>query len=178
VRQGLFDSLLLRPLSALAQVVIMNMAFRRIGRVVQNGVIYVVALFVADVHWTPLTAVFAVLAPVVGAVFFGALFVAGATVAFWWVESGEVANAFTYGGRDFTSYPVTLYGGAFRAVFAFALGFAFVAYYPALALLDLPDPLGLPGWLRWCSPVAAALAACLAALFWRRGVRTYRSTGS
>ncbi|WP_035280051.1 ABC transporter permease [Actinokineospora spheciospongiae] len=178
VRSGQFDSLLLRPLSTLAQLVAVNFAFRRVGRVVQGLVLYVVALAVAGVHWTLGAAVLAVVAPLVGGVFFGSLFVAGATVAFWWIESGEVANAFTYGGRDFTSYPVTMFGGWFRDLFAIALGFAFVAYLPALALLDRPDPLGLPDWLRWCSPVVALVAACLAALFWRVGVRNYRSTGS
>ena len=41
--------------------------------------------------------------PLAAAVFFGAIFVASATVAFRWIESGELANSLTYGGRDFTS---------------------------------------------------------------------------
>ncbi|MGQ0838738.1 ABC transporter permease [Actinokineospora sp.] len=178
VRSGLFDSLLLRPLSALGQLLAVNFAPRRIGRAVQGIALYVVALAVADIDWDIARVVLAVLAPVAGAVFFGSLFVAGGTVAFWWVESGEVSNAFTYGGRDFTSYPVTMYGDWFRDLFALALGFGFVAYLPALALLGRSDPLGVPDWLRWCSPLTALIAAGIAALFWRTGVRHYRSTGS
>ena len=178
VRGGLFDAVLLRPLSALGQLLAMDLSARRAGRVVQGLAIYVLALVVAPVAWSPAAAVFAVLAPLSAAVFFGAIFVGGATVAFWWIESGEFANAFTYGGRDFTSYPMTVFGGLFRRVFAYALGFAFVAYLPALALLGRSDPLGVPDWLRWCSPLVAMLAAGLAALFWRTGIRHYRSTGS
>lgn len=178
VRTGLFDTLLLRPLSSLAQLLAVNFALRRVGRVVQGVALYAVALAVADVRWDPAKVLLAVTAPISGAVLFGCLFVAGATVAFWWVESGEVANAFTYGGRDFTSYPTTMFGDWFRDLFALALGFAFVAYLPALALLGRSDPLGLPDWLRWCSPAVSLIAACLAALFWRLGVRHYRSTGS
>lgn len=178
VRTGLFDAVLARPLSALGQLLAMDFAPRRIGRALLGLALYVVALSVAPVVWTPWTALLAVVAPLAGAVFFGAIFVAGATVAFWWIESGEIANAFTYGGRDFTSYPATVFGGLFRRIFAFGLGFAFVSYLPALALLDLSDPLGVPDWLRWCSPLVAALAAGLAALFWRTGIRHYRSTGS
>lgn len=178
VRTGLFDAVLVRPLSALGQLIAIDFVPRRVGRVLQGLAIYVVALVVAEIDWTVGRAVFAVLAPLAGALFFASLFVAGSTVAFWWIESGELANAFTYGGRDFTSYPVTMYGDWFRKLFAFGLGFAFVAYLPALALLGRADPLGTPGWLHWCSPLAALLAAFVAALLWRTGIRHYRSTGS
>lgn len=178
VRTGLFDTVLLRPLSALGQLVVLDFQPRRIGRVVQGLLLYGVALAVAGIAWTPGRVLLAGLAPVAGAVFFSALFVAGSTVAFWWIESGEVANAFTYGGRDFTSYPITMYGEWFRKLFAFGLGFAFVAYLPALALLGRTDPLGTPSWLHWCSPVTALLAAAGAGWLWRTGIRHYRSTGS
>jgi ABC-2 type transport system permease protein len=119
-----------------------------------------------------------VVAPIAGAVFFGAIFVATATLAFWWIESGEASAIVTYGGRDFTGYPTSIFGGWFRRVFAYALGMAFVAYYPALALLGVPDPLGLPAWAGWAAPAVAPVAAMAAGLVWRTGVRHYRSTGS
>ncbi|HYQ65435.1 ABC transporter permease [Actinophytocola sp.] len=178
VRSGLFDAVLLRPLSSLGQLVAMDFAPRRVGRAVQGTAIYILALTIAPVRWSVPVALLVVLAPVAGAVFFGAIFVAGATVAFWWIDSGEVANAFTYGGKDAAAYPVTVFGGLFRRIFVYGLGFAFVAYLPALAMLGRPDPLGTPGWLRWCSPVTALLVAAVAGLFWRTGVRHYRSTGS
>jgi ABC-2 type transport system permease protein len=178
VRTGLFDAVLVRPLSSLGQLLAMDFAPRRIGRAVQGLAIYGIALAAAPVDWWPGAVLLAVLAPLAGAAFFGSLFVAGATVAFWWIESGELAFAFTYGGKDFSMYPATVFGGFFRRLFAYGLGFAFVAYLPALALLDRPDPLGVPAWLHWCSPLTALLAAGLAALFWRTGVRHYRSTGS
>ena len=40
------------------------------------------------------------------------------------------------------------------------------------------SPFGLPGWVVWCSPAVALVAALLAAAIWRFGVRHYRSTGS
>ncbi|WP_018684702.1 ABC transporter permease [Actinokineospora enzanensis] len=178
IRRGVFDSLLLRPLSALGQLMAVTFALRRVGRAVLGLTLYTVALCVADIDWDIPRLLFAIVVPFTGAAFFCSLFVAGATVAFWWIESGEVANAFTYGGRDFTSYPSNMYGGWFRDLFTLGLGFGFVAYFPALALTGQPDPLGVPGWLHWCSPLVTLAAMCLAAVFWRFGVRHYRSTGS
>ena len=178
VRMGLLDAVLIRPLSALGQLLALDFTIRRAARVVISLGVFGVAASRVGVDWTPARAALAVLAVVGGAAFFGAVFVATATVAFWWIDSGEFANGFTYGGRDFTSYPITVYSGFFRRVFAYGLGFGFVAYHPTLGLLGRPDPLGLPAWMAWSTPAVAAAACGLAALAWRSGVRHYRSTGS
>lgn len=178
IRMGTLDGMMVRPLALLPQLLAMDVGFRRLGRIAYAAAVLGVALSTADIVWTPARVLLALFAPLAGAAFFCAYFVATATVAFWWVESGELANALTYGGRDFTSYPVTVYSGWFRKIFAFGLGFAFVAYYPGLALLGRPDPLGGPAWLGWACALVAPGAIAVAAAFWRVGVRQYRSTGS
>lgn len=178
VRVGLMDAVLVRPLSVLGQLLSVDFALRRISRVIVAGTIYGVALARAPLELDPARGALVVVAPLAGAVLFGSIFVATATVAFWWIDSGEFANGVTYGGRDFTAYPITVYDWAFRLVFAYGLGFAFVAYYPALALFGRPDPLGAPALLAWSSPAVAAVAVLLAVLVWRIGIRHYRSTGS
>lgn len=178
VRLGMLDILLIRPLRALPQLLLGEVSPRRIGRVGFGVVVYVVALALAPIEWTPARLGLALLAPVAGAGFYGAVFVATSTVAFWWIESGELAHSLTYGGRDVASYPMTIYGDLFRRVFGLGLGFAFVAYHPALVLLGRTDPLGLPGWAGWVSPAVAAPAVVVAWLCWRTGIRHYRSTGS
>lgn len=178
VRTGTLDTVLIRPLGVLPQLLALDFGVRRLGRLVYAVAILVTALITAGISWTPAKAALVVLAPVVGAVFFSSVFVATATVAFWWIESGELASTVTYGGRDFSTYPVTVYGGWFRKLFAYGIGFGFVAYYPGLIILGRADPLGLPAWTGWLSPLTALAAAGLAALVWRTGVRHYRSTGS
>ena len=178
VRTGLLDAVLVRPLSVLGQLVALDFSVRRVARIAVSLTVLMLALARLDLDWTPARVAILVLAPLVGAVYFSALFVATAAVAFWWIESGEFANAFTYGGRDFASYPMTVYGGLFRRLFAYSLGFAFVSYFPALALLGRPDPLGMPGWVSWSGPAVALAASAVAGLIWRTGIRHYRSTGS
>ena len=61
---------------------------------------------------------------------------------------------------------------------AFVVPGAFVAYYPALAILGKPDPLGLHPLLPYSAPVVAVLTAGVAALIWRAGLRHYVGTAS
>lgn len=178
VRTGLLDAVLVRPLGVLTQLTALDVAPRRVGRLVFGLIMLVLAVGYAGVPITPRTLALLVMTPIAGAVIFSAVFVATASVAFWWIESGEIANGLTYGGLAFTQHPITIYGPALRRIFAYAVGFAFVAYYPALALLERSDPLGGPAFLAYAAPLIATATAAAAALLWRTGVRHYRSTGS
>jgi len=178
VRTGLLDAVLIRPLGALPQLLLMDLPLRKVSRALFGLAVLVVAVHRAGIDWTPARVALVIVAPIAGVLFFASIFVATATLSFFWIDSGALANAVTYGGRDFTSYPITVYGGWFRALFAYGLGFAFVSYHPALALLGRADPLGLPGWVGWTAPGVALLAVAAAAAAWRFGIRHYRSTGS
>lgn len=178
VRTGLLDAVLIRPRRVLPQLLVLDFQFRRIGRVVFGATVLTVAAASAGIDWTWWRVALIITVPLAGAVYFCGVFVMTASVAFWWIESGEFANGFTYGGKEFTSYPINIYEGFFRNLFAFGLGFGFIAYYPALLILGEPDPLGLPGWLGLGAYPVAALVAGLAALVWHTGIRHYKGTGS
>jgi ABC-2 type transport system permease protein len=178
IRTGTFDVLLLRPLGTLAQMMASDLHLRKIGRVVGGVAALVYALSHNDIAWSPFTAALVVVAPVSGAVIFAAVWVAANSICFWVVDGQELANTVTYGSNAFTSYPATVYGPWLRRFFAFVIPGAFVAYYPGLALLGRPDPLGGPALLGWISPLVAAAAAVVAGLVWRTAVRHYRGTGS
>jgi ABC-2 type transport system permease protein len=113
-----------------------------------------------------------------GVVIYGSVWVAGATLAFWTTEGGEFTNAFTYGGNFLTQYPINIYSAWARRFLAYAIPMAFVCYFPALYILGKPDALGLPSFLRFASPLVAAVTAVVAGAIWRLAVRHYRSTGS
>jgi ABC-2 type transport system permease protein len=149
---------------------------RRLGRLGQATVVFGWAC--AFVDWTPDRAVVAGLMVVSGAAIFTALFIGFACIQFWTTESAEVANAFTYGGNAATSYPLTIFPSEVVKAMTFVLPIAFVNWYPALYVLGRDDRLGYPLWVQWLSPLVAALLVGAAALVWRAGVRSYRSTGS
>jgi ABC-2 type transport system permease protein len=118
------------------------------------------------------------MALVTGPLIFGSVWVIAIAHVFWTVETGEVANSFTYGGSFVASYPINLFTGWLRDLLAFVIPMAFVAYYPALFILGRPDPIGLPPFTPLLSPAVALCLLVLARAVWRTGVRHYRGTGS
>jgi len=177
VRQGTLDIFLVRPLSVLGQLVTADLQLRRLGRLALSLGVLVTALHRAGVDWTPARAALVLLTPVCGAVIFSALWVAASSVTFWLVEGTEFANAVTYGGNYMAQWPFSVFNLALARFFTFVLPTGFVAYLPAVAILGRPEPTGLPSWLAWGTPVAAAWAVLLAALAWRTGLRRYVGAG-
>lgn len=177
VRAGSFDVLMLRPLSPLVQLAVGEVQLRRFGRVGMAAVALALALSGVDIHWTPARAGLLVLAPLAGTVVFGAFFVASGALSFWLVEGSEVGNALSYGSGYLSQWPVDVLGPLLGRVFTFLVPAAFTAYLPVVALLGRDLPLGLPAWLPWATPLAAAWAAAVAGLLWRAGVRHYTGAG-
>lgn len=178
IRSGRLDSLLLRPRPVLVQLVATDVDVRSVGKVVQAAVVLTLAMVSAGVDWTLARVVLLIVAVIAGSVLYAAVWVTGCSITFWLVDSREVANAFTYGGRQFSSYPLGIYGEWLRNLFRLVVPLAFTAYYPAIGLLGREDPLGGPSWLAWMGPVAAVGAWLVAALVWRTGIRAYRSVGA
>jgi ABC-2 type transport system permease protein len=176
IRMGRLDAMLVKPLPLLTQVCADEFALRRIARVLQAVVVLAVASFF--VVWSASKVLVTLSMLVSSSVIFFAVFIGFACIQFWTIDASEVANAFTYGGNTITQYPMTIYPREVVTGLTYLLPLAFVNWYPALYVLDKPDPHGFPDWLRFASPLAAVLLSLVAAYVWRRGVRHYASTGS
>ncbi|MFJ7202854.1 ABC transporter permease [Streptomyces sp. NPDC098789] len=178
IRDGSLDTMLVRPVPVLAQVAADRFALRRLGRVVQGLGVLGWAVSALDVDWTPVRVLLLPVMVLAGAAIFGAVMVAGAAFQFVAGDAAEVQNSFTYGGNTMLQYPPTVFGKELLRGVTFVVPLAFVNWLPALYVLGRPDPLGLPGWLAFVSPLVAGLVLVPASLAWRAGLRSYRSTGS
>lgn len=178
IREGTFDVVLVRPRGTLLQVIASDFALRRLGKAVQGLLVFGFALGGLDLDWNAGRVAMVGVMLVAGAFIFAAVWIAGATIAFWTVDGGEFTNAFTYGGNFMTQYPISIYGDWVRRFLAYLVPMAFVCYFPSLYVLDKPDPLGLPRALQFLSPVVAVVACALAGIVWKLAVRRYRSVGS
>lgn len=178
IRDGSLDTMLVRPVPVLAQVAADRFALRRCGRIGQGLGVLVWAVVVLDVDWTVGKALLVPVMVTAGAVIFGAVMVAGAAFQFAAGDAAEVVNSFTYGGCTMLEYPPTVFAKELLRGVTFVVPLAFVNWLPALYVLGRPDPLGLPGWVAYLSPLVAFAVCVPAALAWRAGLRSYRSTGS
>ena len=178
IRLGTFDRVLTRPVGTFTQVLASDIQIRRLGRIAQGVAAFAIALGWLQIDWTIAKVAVAILALVSGTVIFCAIWVIGASITFWTVETSEVTNVFTYGGSELVSWPMPIYADGLRRFFTFVVPLAFVTYLPALYILDRPDPLGLPPVLQLCSPIVAVAFLLVARVCWALGVRHYQGTGS
>jgi ABC-2 type transport system permease protein len=106
VRIGSFDQMLLRPVNLIAQIFGSQFILRRLGRIIQGSIILLIALTQLDIQWTAIKITMIPIVFVSLVIFFGGLFIIGATLSFWTIESLEVVNLFTYGGTEMIQYPM------------------------------------------------------------------------
>jgi ABC-2 type transport system permease protein len=178
VRTGAFDRVLLRPRSAALQLIGYEIRLSRVGRMLQGLAVVVLATRLAPIDWDLAAVAIAVWAVAGGVALFAGILVLQATLSFWTVEGLEVVNVLTYGGVQAAQYPLSIYAGWFRKVLTFGVPLACVAYYPVLAILKRPDPLGAPDWILPLTPMAGFVFLALSFLAWRAGMARYASTGS
>jgi ABC-2 type transport system permease protein len=177
IRTGTLEVFLVRPQPVLAQIVSSDVQLRRFGGGIVGAGTVGVALALNRIEWTPAHIALLVLTPLTGALLFAALFVAAGALQFWLVDAAEITSSFTYGANYAAEYSAAIFPLPLRLLFAFAVPASFAAYLPTAAVLGLTGPAWAPGWLGWWTPAAAALAWCLALLFWRRGLRHYSGAG-
>ncbi len=162
IRRGEFDRVLLRPVGLTQGLLAFGIALK----------------LLPGLTWTPLKLVLMPIGIVSGAVVFTAILLLGATLCFWTVETTELTNILTYGGREMLSYPLTIYNSGLQRFFLFVIPLAFCSYIPVCYLLGRGLPFGLPGGLAFASPLVALVFALASGAIWRFGVNHYQSTGS
>jgi ABC-2 type transport system permease protein len=178
VKNGEFDRVLLRPRATSLQVAGHELRLAPIGRLAQGVLVFAIGVWLTPKSWS--SADVAIVAFAIGggvAIFYG-LLILQATLAFWTVESLEVANIVTYGGMEAGQYPLDVYAGWFRNVMLFVVPIGCVSYLPLTAVLGRPNSVGAPAWVCAASPLVGWAFLGLSLWVWGFGVRRYASTGS
>ena len=154
IRKGGLDQLLLRPVNIFIQVLGGGLAWRRGGKVIIGIGILAYSFQEASITWTVTKIIYLPFIIMGLILFFGGLYVIGATITFWTIESIEMVNVLTYGGVYTISHPMHIYPDWLRRFFTYILPAAFLNYYPALYYFGKPDPFNLPGFAAFLAPIA------------------------
>jgi ABC-2 type transport system permease protein len=178
VKTGEFDRLLLRPRATPLQLLGYELRLTRLGRFLQGALVLAIAVGLLKLSWgvREITLLFSTVAG--GVAFFLGLVVLQATLAFWTVESLEVANTLTYGGVTAAQYPIEIYSKWLREFFTFVVPLSCVAYFPIVGILGINDPLGAARWFLYTSPLFGFVFLGISLIIWHLGERHYTSTGS
>ena len=175
VKTGDFDRLLVRPRSTALQLMGYELRATRIGRLAQGMIAWAIGVYMLDLSLSVgawLTLLFGVVG---GVALFSGILVLQATLAFWTVESLEIANTLTYGGVEAAQYPMDIYARWFRNFLTYVVPLAAISYYPVSSALGRP---GAEAWWVRVTPAFGFLFLAMALWVWRFGIRRYTSAGS
>ncbi len=177
IRTGGFDTMLVRPRRLLTQVMLSEADPRRIGTVAVGVTALAVANHLLGLEWTAAKLLLLLWSMAGTVCLMMGLFLLEAVICFVSVQSIEMVNILTYGGRQTCQYPVDIFPDFIRLLFTFVVPVALCLQYPISAVLGRPMAADCPGILLWLCPLAGPLFFLLIGMLWCAGVRRYRSTG-
>lgn len=173
IQNGEFDRVMTRPRNEILQILGMKIDISRTGRLLQAVVILVYAIPNCGVAWSFDKIGVLVLMIIGGISFFSGLFMIYAGISFFTIQGLEFMNVLTDGGREFGTYPLSIYGEGYLKFFTYIIPMACFQYYPFLYLINKSDNI-----VYGILPLACIVFIVPCYMIWRYGVKRYRSTGS
>lgn len=173
ILSGKFDTLLIRPASALVQVMLQKVDFKRLGMVAQALAVGIWGLqrcsFVNNSIYFYLALL--LLASVIINMQISIIL---AAVAFWTGKNEDIIVLGHYSTRAAAGYPATIYNSIFRHILTFVVPFFSLSYYPLLYYTGRSDNV-----LYLLAPIFGIIAMTPITYFiWGSGIKRYSSTGT
>jgi ABC-type uncharacterized transport system, permease component len=173
VKNGTFDRVLTRPRNEILQVLGNHFELTRIGRMIQALIVFVYGITHAGIEWSLMKTLTLSFMIIGGTTIFCGIFLLYAAFSFFTMEGLEVVNILTDGARQYGQYPVDVYGDRIRTFCTCVIPYALAQYYPLRYLTGRSD-----NWFLGFLPLMAGVFLIPCYLFWRIGVKRYKSSGS
>ncbi|SCG82797.1 ABC-2 type transport system permease protein [Proteiniborus sp. DW1] len=173
VLSGKFDTLLIRPASALIQVMLQKVDLKRIGMVVQALAVGIWGLqrcsFIDNSIYIYLPLL--LIASVVVNTQIGIIL---AAVAFWTGKNEDIVILGHYSSRTAAQYPASIYNKLFSSILTFIIPFFSVSYYPLVYYTGRSE-----NTFYLFAPLLAVVAMTpITYVIWSAGIKRYSSTGT
>ena len=174
VKSGILDQMMVRPRSIIFQTICSDFQANKIGRLTEAIILVVYGIVKVNIDWT-LYKVLVFILMIIGInLLFAALLILKAAFCFWTIEGMELMNILQEGGRDLSSYPISIYKDWFAKFFTYIVPFGMCNYFPLMYLLDKE---GAKFWYG-LAPIATIPFLLLMLGIWSIGLKNYKSTGS
>jgi ABC-2 type transport system permease protein len=173
VWSGDFDKMLVRPVSPIIQVLSSKVGFNGAGNIVTGFTLMGIAIANVPVHWTPGRALMLVILVISASTIRVALNLATASTGFFFRNPWSMVSMFVHQLGELAKYPITIYAVAIQALVVVVVPFAFVSFFPTAYIFEVDafSPAGL------LTPLVAVYCVVMAVLIFRRGLRSYESSG-
>lgn len=101
-----------------------------------------------------------------------------AATSFFTINENPLIDFLLFDMKRFIDYPITIFPRIIQILLTFILPYAFINFYPAVAILGKEMPSGYPRVLSYASPVIGILVFTLSIHLWNFGLKQYKSSGS
>ena len=173
ISNGKFDIMLIRPAPILLQIIGEIIEIKKLGRAVLAIIILAVVISKNPILWS-LDKIITILLMIIGTVIiYSGLFIIKAAICFYTTSSLEIMNIFTDGARDLTQYPLSIYKKVVLKFFTYVIPLALVNLYPFLYIIERSDNRSYI-----FAPIITILYLMPCYIFWKIGLKKYKSTGS
>ena len=173
VRNSEFDRIMVRPRNEIFLLLAGNFDAMVLSRIIPGVIILIYAVSVGNVVWAADKIFTYVMMIIAGIIMFSSLFMIYAALCFFTLEGLEFMNVLTHGGRNFGQYPFVIYGEPILKFFTFIIPHALFQYYPLMYVLGKTT-----NKFYMFTPFIAMLFVIPSYMFWRFGVKKYKSNGS
>lgn len=177
VRRGEFDRYLVRPLSPLLQVLCERVHVSIVGDLIGGIALFVAAAALVTVNWTPAALLYLLLALIGGALVELALRVLFSALSFRFLSATAFMAVLDTVFSNFSNYPLKIFGNVLEFLLTFGLPLAFMAYFPAVVLLDRTSELSVNPIFAYAAPLAGIVWLFVALRFFHYEMRHYKSAG-
>jgi len=175
VSDGTFDEYLTRPISPFLLFIGKNTQFGYLGHMTISAVVLGISIIQMDI----VVNIGMLLVMVLGAVMIqAAITIVPACLAFVFIKTDQLSYMLLGSFREYIMYPITIYPSFIRLALTVVVPMAFINYFPAIYLMGKDSGGVFFGYIPVIVVFVGILAAGVCVLFWKLGLRSYKSSGS
>lgn len=178
VRSGSFDRFILRPRGLLFQIIFVNSDwFAALGHGGLGVTLFLISAWKVGINWSLTNSLYYIFTIAGGILIQGAIFLTLATLNIFMLQTNSLKELLYWNMRKFAGYPISIFNKVIQIFMIYVMPFAFVNYFPAQFLLRKSD-MSYSEIYMYLTPIVGTVMYLAAYLFWRFGIRFYKSSGN